>query len=140
MVFTKPDQIPPIMKTTHIILLTAFAATLAALSPAAGQQEGISAPEGGPLATLPRGQYRCSLPGDAGGAAYTPVASEDFRIIAASRYSNAKGEGTYLLRGRDLTFTRGPMKGARYERISGSQLRKIGPDGQPGELLCTRMG
>ena len=126
------------MKTPHIILLTAFAATLAALSPAAGQQDGAPSGGAGPLGTMPHGTYRCALPGDAGSAAYKAVPAEDFRIIAASRYSSTKGEGTYLLRGREVTFTRGPKKGERFQRVGGTQLRKLNADGSPSEMLCTR--
>lgn len=126
------------MKTVHVILLTAFAASLAALNPAAGQQE--RAPASGPLGTMPHGTYACALPGDAGGAAYTPAPAHDFRIIPASRYSTAQGEGTYLLRGRDLTFTQGPKKGERFAREGDYQLRKLNADGSRSELICTRTG
>ncbi len=126
------------MKTIHVILLTAFAAALAAISPAAGQGERTPASSSGPLATLPHGAYGCALPGDAGGAAYKPVAGEDFRIIPASRYSTTAGEGTYILRGRELTFTRGPKKGERFQRVGENQLRKIARDGSVTEILCTR--
>lgn len=128
------------MKTSHIILLTTFAAALAALSPAAGQQDRGTATGSGPLTTLPHGSYACALPGDAAGAAFRPVEAEDFAIIPASRYATTEGEGTYILRGRDLTFTRGPKKGERFERVSDNQLRKITKDGTASELLCTRVG
>ena len=129
------------MKTIHIILLTAFAAGVAALSPAVGQQDSSASRTGsGPLATMPHGPYACALPGDAGGAAYERVQAEDFRIIPASRYTTAKGEGTYIMRGKSLQFTRGPKKGERFERIGDNQLRKVGANGAATELLCTRGG
>lgn len=128
------------MKSSHIFLLTTFAAVIAALSPAAGQQDSAVSAGNGPLRTLPHGTYSCALPGDAGGSAFVRVESEDFRIIPASRYVTSEGEGVYILRGRELTFTRGPKKDERYKRVGDNQLRKIDGDGAATELLCTRIG
>ncbi len=134
------------MKTTHIILLTAFAAGLAAVVPAVGQedtQQSASPAQptyGGALRTMPHGTYQCALPGDAGGAAYIELAEESFRIFTASRYESMNGAGTYILRGNELTFTRGPKNGEKFQRISDNQLRKIGVDGSQTEVLCTRRG
>ena len=129
------------MKTTHIILLTAFAAALAAGSPMlAGEHDGDTAPlpSGGMLKSLPHGTYQCALPGDAAGQAFEVVEAEQFRIGAASKYRNPEGTGSYILRGKELTFTRGPKKGERYKRISANQLRKL--DGKTAtKLLCTRI-
>ncbi len=139
------------MKTLHVILLTAFAAGLAASVPAIGQEENTSAtatpasaPPAGPLRTMPHGRYQCALPGDAGGAAFVVDDEESFRIFTASRYesggeSNA-GSGTYIMRGTHLTFTRGPRKGEQFERIGDNQLRKLSEDGTRSDLLCTRLG
>ncbi len=130
------------MKTIHVILLTAFAAALAGGVPAIGKEDTPRAPRpsDGTLGTLPHGRYQCALPGDASGAAFVVVEDENFRIFTASRYENSVGAGTYILRGSELTFTRGPKKGEQFERISDNQLRKIGADGNESDLLCTRLG
>lgn len=134
------------MKTLHIILLTAFAAGIAATGPVFGQGEsqgGTAQAEpapGGMLRTMPHGRYQCALPGDAGGDAYVVVEEEEFRIFTASRYETAQGTGTYILRGKDLTFTLGPKKGERFERVGDNQLRKLKPGGEASDLLCTRRG
>jgi hypothetical protein len=125
------------MKTTHILLLTVFAAAIAAASPMLAREQ-ATLPGGGALDTLPLGTYQCALPGDVAGAAYKVVESEQFQIEAASKYSNAGGSGIYLLRGDELTFTRGPKKGERYKRVGTNQVRKM--DGQTEtKLLCTRI-
>ncbi|BDI60973.1 elongation factor P [Qipengyuania nanhaisediminis] len=133
------------MKTIHVILLTAFAAALAAGAPAFGSSENAAdaptaLPSDGPLRTMPHGVYECALPGNAGGAAHRVVGPEGFRIFTASRYENTAGSGTYILRGRELTFTRGPKKGERFRRIGDNQLRKIDTSGERTDLLCTRIG
>jgi len=137
------------MKTIHVILLTSFAAGLAAVSPAIGQEDSITAgaptspaasPAGGPLRTMPHGTYQCALPGDAGGAAFDVSEGESFRIFTASRYESGDGAGTYIQRGTALTFTRGPRKGERFQRVGDNQLRKLAEDGTRSDLLCTRLG
>ncbi|MFU7528974.1 elongation factor P [Qipengyuania sp. ASV99] len=131
------------MKTIHIAILTAFAAGIAATAPAIGKQENAAAPappSGGMLRTLPHGTYQCALPGDAGGAAFVAVEEQDFRIFTASRYETADGAGTYILRGDEVTFTRGPRKGERFRQVSENQLRKLNANGEDSDLLCTRLG
>jgi len=131
------------MKTINVILLTAFAAGFAALTPAIGKDDGentVVTPSGGTLRTMPHGTYQCVLPGDAGGAAFVEVAEETFRIFTASRYESMDGAGTYILRGNELTFTRGPKKGEMFERIGDNQLRKLTASGSSTNLLCTRLG
>lgn len=131
------------MKTSHIFLLTAFAAAIAAASPMlaetrSGEKSRAPLPSGGALASLPHGTYQCALPGDAAGKAFVVVKAEEFRIGAASKYRDAEGTGSYILRGKDLTFTRGPKKGERYKRVGTNQLRKM--DGRTEtKLLCTRL-
>ena len=131
------------MKTSHILALTVFAAAIAAASPMLAEtQQGENArapmPSEGTLGTLPHGTYQCALPGDAAGASFDEVKDEEFRIGAASKYRSAHGTGSYILRGKELTFTRGPKKGERYKRISTNQLRKL--DGATEtKLLCTRL-
>ena len=132
------------MKTVHVILLTLFAAGLAAGVPAVSKNESKTAaaplPPGGPLRTMPHGNYECALPGDAGGETITVVEAESFRISTASRYTSADGDGTYLMRGDNLVFTRGPKKDERFVRIGDNQLRKLDADGERTRLLCTRLG
>lgn len=135
------------MKTIHVILLTAVAATVASVNPAIGRQgtsgessQNAAGPTSGMLSTMPHGTYQCALPGDAGGAAFVEVKAQEFRISTASRYQSAEGTGTYILRGRELTFTRGPRKGEQFVRVGDNQLRKLNEDGTQSQLLCTRLG
>jgi len=132
------------MKTLHVILLTAFAAVLAAGAPAFSMVEEriaeIPLPPGGPLRTMPHGNYECALPGDAGSEAIVVVEDENFRISTASRYTSSAGEGTYLMRGDNLVFTRGPKKDERFVRIGDNQLRRLDEAGERTPLLCTRLG
>jgi hypothetical protein len=94
----------------------------------------------GPLGTLPVGEYQCALPGDADGAAWVPIEGKSFRIKSASRYSSPTGQGTYLLSGEDLVFTRGPMKDERYQRMGSSMLRMKNLDGSLTRVRCVRTG
>lgn len=127
------------MKTVHVVILTAFAGAVAAVVPAKGQDERPALPApGGMLKTMPHGNYDCAMPGDAGAEAFQVKQAENFRISTASRYTNAEGAGTYILRGDDLTFTRGPKKGERFVRIGDNQLRKLDSLGERTDLLCTR--
>ena len=137
------------MKTVHVILLTAFAAALAAGAPAFSMDDvrealasdgGIALPPGGPLRTMPHGNYECAMPGDAGSEAIMVVEAENFRISTASRYTSVAGDGTYLMRGDNLVFTRGPKKDERFLRIGANQLRKLDGAGERTRLLCTRLG
>lgn len=123
-------------------MLTMFAAIIAAGGPVLGKQDTSSAapPPGGMLRTMPHGEYQCALPGDAGDRAFVEDADENFRIFTASRYENAQGAGTYILRGENLTFTQGPKKGEQFERVGDNQLRKLTKAGGRSQLLCTRIG
>lgn len=127
------------MKMRYVLLLTGFAAALAAASPMMAQAEqSASPPPGGMLGTMPHGIYECALPGDATGSAYDVVPEEQFRIRTASSYRDAMGSGTYIMRGNELTFTRGPRKGQQFRRVGENQLKKL-KDGKPTKLLCTRL-
>lgn len=121
------------MKTTHVLMLTAFAALVAAAAPLVAQ-------DGRPLRTMPHGDYQCALPGDADGLDYVVVEEESFEISTASRYIIADGGGTYLMRGRELVFTSGPKKGEQFKRVGANQLQRMRGDGSLGRLLCTRLG
>ena len=120
------------MKTSHVLILTAFAAVIAAAGP-------LIAQEGRPLRTMPHGIYQCALPGDADGLAVEVVEAEGFKIKPASRYSNTEGGGTYLMRGRELVFTRGPKKGEEFRRVGSNQLQRVDENGALTKLLCTRL-
>ncbi|MDZ4306521.1 hypothetical protein [Allopontixanthobacter sp.] len=99
----------------------------------------VAAP-GGRLDTLPQGQYRCALPGDAAGAAWIPLEDRNFTIGNGSTYRTHQGSGTYLLTGTQVTFTRGPMKGLKFERTGSGTLRWIDDNGEPGRVRCVRSG
>jgi hypothetical protein len=97
-----------------------------------------SAAPGGRLATLPVGEYRCELPGDATGPSGHPVPEETFSIRNASTYVDANGAGSYLLTGDRLVMTSGPKRGNAYHRISNNFLRKLDADGKDTPLRCVR--
>ncbi len=121
------------MKLSHVLLLTALAAGIAAAGP-------LLAQEGRMLDTMPHGTYECALPGDAAGEAYEVVDEESFSLGPASSYSSRAGDGVYLMKGRELVFTRGPKKGERFKRMGRNQLQAINEKGEPGRMLCTRLG
>lgn len=110
-----------------LVLLAAPAAA------ALGQAEGK-------LTLLPTGEYRCAVPGSAAGRAWIDQPQRDFVIVRASRYRSVNGPGTYLMTGRRLLFTGGPLKGVELIRISSGLLQEVGADGQPGRLRCHRAG
>lgn len=138
------------MKSRSILLLTMLAAAIAAATPMAarpiapaedqGATSGAQRDPGGPLRTLDHGRWSCALPGSAAGAAYQPVPQADFTVGPSSSYRSAAGGGTYILRGRILTFTRGPKKGERFEQIGRNTLRVLLRDGSTGRLTCTLVG
>ena len=95
---------------------------------------------GGPLGTLPTGRYLCELPGDASGPASRPVEGAWFDIINASSYVTEGGDGTYLLTGDDVVFTRGPLRGAKFERTGARALKRTDIGGAYAKLRCVRTG
>lgn len=94
----------------------------------------------GRLALLDRGEYVCALPGDATGAAWVEQDGREFGITGGSSYRTARGSGTYLLEGRQVTFTRGPLRGMKLMQLSSGMLQEIGRDGKLGRLRCHRAG
>ena len=94
----------------------------------------------GELGTLPTGRYLCELPGDATGPASRPVAGHWFDIVNASRYVSDGGDGTYLRTGMSVVFTRGPMKGARFEWNGMRALKRTDLTGELASLRCVRTG
>lgn len=91
------------------------------------------------LQTLERGSYACGVPGDAGSEAWVRDPRYAFTIRTASQYDSARGSGTYLLHGRELVFTRGPLKDMRFRIDGANVLRKTGGDGDP-RMFCARAG
>ena len=106
-------------------------------APAAAGEPGQA---GGKLGTLPLGRYLCELPGDVTGPASVPIDGAWFDIVNASSYDAEGGSGTYLLTGKRVVFTRGPMKGARFERVSGRRLDRVDLDGELARMRCVRSG
>jgi hypothetical protein len=94
----------------------------------------------GRLSLLEQGEYVCALPGDVTGAAWVEQEGRDFAITGGSSYRTAKGSGTYLMEGKRVLFTRGPMRGARFMRLGSRLLQEVGRDGKLGRLRCHRAG
>lgn len=118
------------MKTTRYLLLPALlVGALASPLPAQGR-----------LGLVEQGQYVCALPGDATGAAWVEQEGKGFSIIEGSSYRTERGSGTYLAEGRQITFTRGPLKGMKLMRLGSGLLQEIDRDGKLGRLRCHRAG
>ena len=113
-------------------------ALIFALLPALFAATPAYAAQGGTIRTMPQGYYECALPGDASTEAWAPVEDAHFTIDNASSYVTEIGRGTYLLTGRNLVFTRGPLKGQRYRRIGDNALRVLQKDGTLGRMRCIR--
>ncbi|WP_234028139.1 elongation factor P [Qipengyuania aquimaris] len=115
------------------IAISIATASLCTLVPATGQAQGR-------LGLLEQGEYVCALPGSATGPAWQEMEAHNFAITGASSYRTDKGVGTYLLEGKRVTFTRGPMKGHRMMLLSSGLLQELGGDGKLGRLRCHRSG
>lgn len=100
----------------------------------------VPAAADGVLKTMPHGRYHCSFPGDAAGPARVLMEESHFRISSASSYRSANGHGVYIMKGDELTFTRGPKNGERYRRVGDTALQKLNADGTLSRLLCSRVG
>ena len=87
-----------------------------------------------------QGRYLCEVPGDAAGLASRPVPGQWFDVVNASRYISDGGDGIYLLTGKSVVFTRGPMRGARFERASPRTLKRTDLTGDLAKLRCVRTG
>ena len=94
----------------------------------------------GRLVLLPAGEYTCALPGNAAGRAWITQPARSFAILRASRYRTAEGSGTYLMKGKRVRFTRGPMRGMEMMQVSSGMLRIVEDDGKLGRLRCNRSG
>lgn len=119
--------------TMIIRILTASAACLCLSAP-------TLAATGGKLGTLPIGEYHCALPGDADGQAWIPLEDKHFTIGNSSTYHTPNGSGTYLLTGKRVTFTRGPMAGMKFDRTSTATMRWIDDSGEVSRIRCVRGG
>lgn len=97
-----------------------------------------AAAPGGALGTLPLGDYRCELPGDAEGAAGIAQPAADFTVIHGSSYEVPVGHGVYLLTGERVEFTSGPLRGVVFSRSGRSFLRRLNADGSESALRCVR--
>jgi hypothetical protein len=94
----------------------------------------------GRLGTLEPGRYLCELPGDAAGLASVPIQEAWFDIVNASSYAGAEGRGTYLLTGKKVVFTRGPMQGMQFVRTGARTLKAVGLTGELSAMRCVRSG
>ena len=94
----------------------------------------------GRLGLVEQGEYVCALPGDATGAAWIVQEGKGFSIVEGSSYRTERGNGTYLAEGRQITFTRGPLKGMKLMRLGSGLLQQIDRDGKLGRLRCHRAG
>lgn len=108
--------------------------------PAAAIAAPPTTPQSGRIDTLPIGAYECTLPGDASGPAWHRIPDSDFSILNASSYEARGQRGVYLLRGNEVTFTRGPLKGMMLERAGRRILRERQDDGTLGRMRCVRTG
>ena len=97
-------------------------------------------PAQGRLGLLERGTYICALPGDATGQAWVEQEGRTFTVTGGSSYETPRGAGTYLLEGKQITFTRGPMRGLKMLVLSSGLLQEVGKDGKLGRLRCHRGG
>ena len=98
-----------------------------------------AAAPGGPIATLPQGDYACERPGDATGAVGQREVGADFTVTSASSYLVGMELGTYLYAGQLVTMTSGPRQGQTFRRVSAGTLRRVGPDGGLLPLRCVRV-
>nr|WP_246034434.1 hypothetical protein [Qipengyuania marisflavi] len=94
----------------------------------------------GRLGLLSQGEYVCALPGNAVGTPWVEEPTRNFAITGASSYRTGRGNGTYLLEGARVTFTRGPMKGMKLMRLGSGLLQEVGRDDKLGRLRCHRAG
>jgi hypothetical protein len=121
---------------THLAKLAAAAALVTASALAGAPPTD----DGGKLGTLPEGRYLCEVPGDATGPASLAVKGAWFDIVNASSYATDGGSGTYLATGDKVLFTRGPMKGAQFERASNRSLERTDEQTPAAKMRCVRTG
>lgn len=128
------------MTTRSTLAFSAIAALAALVSFGPAVANPATMPQSGRIGTLPLGAYQCTLPGDASGAPWHRIPDNDFTILNASSYEARGQRGVYLLRGQQVTFTRGPLKGKMLERAGRRILREREADGTLGRMRCVRSG
>ncbi|QKG72729.1 hypothetical protein HQR01_08640 [Erythrobacter mangrovi] len=94
----------------------------------------------GRIGLLDQGHYVCALPGDATGTAWIEQEGKAFAITGGSSYRTERGAGTYLLEGKQVTFTRGPLKGMMLLKLSSGLLQEVDKGGKLSRLRCHRTG
>jgi hypothetical protein len=94
----------------------------------------------GPIDTIARGAYVCELPEDVTVGRGRTQADQGFTIDTGSRYSSAKGNGTYLRRGDLVVMTSGPHRGEKYTVVHPGFLRLLGPDNRVTRMRCVLSG
>lgn len=114
-----------------------FATIVAALIAGPMATSVLGAPTGR-IGTLTTGTYACELPGDAAGAVGRRMPDDDFVVINASTYRARDANGTYLVTGRQVIMTSGPLRGQRYRRVSDRRLQAVSRDGVDLPLRCIR--
>lgn len=115
----------PRLLTTFVNLATTallFAATV-----------GLAEP-GGAIQTLTRGSYQCGRAGDASGERWKVDLQTGFVVINGSSYRTPDGRGTYLLSGRVVQFTSGPLARQALKMERQGRLRFVEDNG----LYCYR--
>lgn len=131
-IYANPPYVGGIMHTAPSFFLSALLPVIA--------MSGAPAVAQGRLGLLPQGEYICSLPGNAGGAAWQEVPEQSFTVTGSSGYRMESGKGTYLKEGKRVTFTRGPLRNRRMLQVSPGMLQEIDRDGNLGRLRCHRTG
>lgn len=131
---------PPGVVKRRVMTRFAKLAAVAALLAAPALAGAAPADDGGKLGTLPEGRYLCEVPGDATGPASLGVKGAWFDIVNASSYAAEGGSGTYLATGDKVLFTRGPMKGAQFERASNRSLERTDDQAPAAKMRCVRTG
>lgn len=114
---------------------------LAIVAGAAGAEVPMAPPvEGGRIGTIEVGAYGCETPGDATGSVGKPYAQLAFLIVNSSSYRSKGQRGSYLLTGRTMIMTDGPLKGTRLHHVSRTRLQLLDDRGQQTEVRCVRSG
>lgn len=94
----------------------------------------------GPIDTLVKGRWVCEWPGDAAERAGIPDEATTFTVVNGSTYTKDGKRGRYLVAGRTVRMTTGPLSGARFERVSDLLIKRVDEKGDNGRLRCVRRG
>jgi hypothetical protein len=96
---------------------------------------------GGPLGTLPLGDYVCETGGDATGLPGVHQPQFDFTVTRASTYRigrNRASSGSYLMTSDRIVFTSGPREGMKFHQVRPGFLRLVDGAEADGALRCVR--